>query len=68
MGLLELAGHHGIEALLADRLDALLAAGKLPDLKQLRDEFAPRQALCPEMAVKMPSVAVCDNLLDKVSQ
>ena len=67
VGLLELAGHHGVEALLAERLDALLEAGKLPDLKQLRDEFAPRQALCPEVVVEMPPVAVYDELLDKVA-
>jgi hypothetical protein len=53
--------------LLAERLDALLEAGELPDLKQLRDEFAPRQALCPEVVVEMPPVAVYDELLDKVA-
>jgi hypothetical protein len=67
VGLLELAGHHGVEALLAERLDAFLETGELPDLKQLRDEFAPRQALCPEVVVKMPPVAVYDELLDKVA-
>jgi hypothetical protein len=67
VGLLELAGHHGVEALLAERLDVLLEAGELPDLKQLRDEFAPRQALCPEVVVEMPPVAVYDELLDKVA-
>ncbi|MGF6963304.1 hypothetical protein OKW43_000309 [Paraburkholderia sp. WC7.3g] len=55
------------EALLAERLDVLLEAGELPDLKQLRDEFAPRQALCPEVVVEMPPVAVYDELLDKVA-
>jgi hypothetical protein len=53
--------------LLAERLDALLEAGELPDLKQLRDEFAPRQARCPEVVVEMPPVAVYDELLDKVA-
>jgi hypothetical protein len=67
VGLLELAGHQGVEALLAERLEVLLAAGELPDLKQLRDEFAPRQALCPEVLVEMPPVAVYDELLDKVA-
>ena len=61
VGLLELAGHHGVEAVLAERLDALLEACELPDLKQLHDEFAPRQALCPEVVVEMPSVAVYDE-------
>ncbi|SIO41688.1 hypothetical protein SAMN05444165_2990 [Paraburkholderia phenazinium] len=67
VGLLELAGHHGVEALLAQRLDALLVVGELPDLKQLRDEFAPREALCPEVVVEMPLIAVYDELLDKAA-
>lgn len=54
MGLLKLAGHHGVEAVLAERLDMLLEAGELPDVKQFRDEFAPRQTLCPEMVVQIP--------------
>jgi hypothetical protein len=67
VGLLELAGHRGVEAVLAERLEALLAAGELPDLKLLRDEFAPRQALCPEVMVDMPPVAIYDELLDQVA-
>lgn len=67
VGLLELAGHHGVEAVLAERLEALLAAGELPDLKLLRDEFAPRQALCPEVVIDMPPVAIYDELLDQVA-
>jgi hypothetical protein len=67
VGLLELAGLHGVEAILAERLDALFDAGELPDLKQLRDEFAPRQTLCPEVVVHMPPGAAYDALLDKVA-
>ncbi|RQQ56746.1 IS21 family transposase, partial [Burkholderia stagnalis] len=63
VGLLELAANHGVEAVLADRLDALLAAGALPDLEQLRGEFAPRQAQCPEVVVEMPVAALYDTLL-----
>ncbi|MFC0696038.1 IS21 family transposase [Paraburkholderia humisilvae] len=66
VGLLELAAHHGVEAILADRLDALLLAGELPDLDQLRHEFAPRQAQCPDVVIEMPSVAIYDTLLDEV--
>ena len=65
VGLLELAAHHGVEALLAERLDALLAAGTLPDLEQLRSEFAPRQAQCPDVVVDMPSAAIYDVLLKR---
>ncbi len=67
VGLLELAGHHGVEAVLAERFEALLAAGDLPDLKQLRDDFAPRQAVCPEVVVEMPPVAIYDELLSQVA-
>ena len=65
VGLLDLAANHGVEAVLADRLDALLAADELPDLEQLRSEFAPRQAQCPEVVVEMPAAALYDTLLDK---
>jgi hypothetical protein len=63
VGLLELAGNHGVEAQLAERLDALLELGELPDLKALFDEFAPRQAECPVVVVEMPSAALYDTLL-----
>ena len=65
VGLLELAVNHGVEAQLAQRLDALLELGELPDLKALFDEFAPRRAECPVVVVEMPSVAVYDTLLDE---
>jgi hypothetical protein len=63
VGLLELAANHGVEAVLAERLEALLAAGELPDLEQLQNEFAPRQAQCPDVAVDMPTAALYDTLL-----
>jgi hypothetical protein len=66
VGLLELAAHHGVEAILADRLDVLRLASELPDLDQLRHEFAPRQAQCPDVLVEMPSAAIYDTLLDEV--
>lgn len=65
VGLLDLAANHGVEAVLADRLDALLTAGELPDLEQLRSEFAPRQAQCPEVVVETPAASLYDTLLDK---
>ena len=63
VGLLELAGNHGVEAQLADRLNALLERGELPDLTTLFDEFAPRQAECPVVVVEMPDAAIYDTLL-----
>lgn len=65
VGLLELAGNHGVEAQLALRLEALLELGELPDLKALFDELAPRQAECPVVVVEMPSAALYDTLLDE---
>lgn len=65
VGLLELAAQHGVEAVLADRLNILLAAGTLPDLDQLRREFAPREAQCPDVVVQTPPAADYDALLDE---
>lgn len=65
VGLLELAGNHGVEAQLAHRLDALLELGELPDLEKLFAEFAPRQAECPEVVVEMPDASLYDALLDE---
>jgi hypothetical protein len=65
VGLLELAGMDGIEAVLAERLDALRTSNQLPDLKALRDEFAPRDQLCPTVRIDMPPVSAYDTLLDE---
>jgi len=64
VGLLALAAHDGIEALLAQRLEALLGAGELPNLKVLREEFAPRQPELPVVRVDMPAIRSYDELLD----
>lgn len=66
VALLEMAARDGMEGLLADRLDALRLAGELPDVKRLREEFAPREALMPQITVVLPSVARYDALLQKV--
>jgi len=63
VGLLELAAHDGIEAVLAQRLETLLGAGELPDLNTLREEFAPRQNELPAVCVEMPPVRSYDALL-----
>lgn len=49
-----MAAHDGVEGVLADRLDALRLAGELPDVKRLREEFAPRKALMPQITVVLP--------------
>jgi hypothetical protein len=65
VGLLELAALDGVEALLAARLNALLVDGNLPDLKALREEFAPRHADCPVVNVEIPPASTYDDLLHK---
>lgn len=63
VGLLELAARDGIEAVLAQRLDALLVAGELPNLKGLREEFAPCHPELPQIAIKIPAASSYDALL-----
>lgn len=63
VGVLELAALDGVEAVLAARLNALLVDGKLPELKALREEFAPRQAERPVVSVEMPASSCYDELL-----
>ncbi|MFM0074591.1 IS21 family transposase [Paraburkholderia sediminicola] len=65
VGLLELAAMDGVEAVLAARLNALLVDGNLPDLKALREEFAPRHAACPVVNVEIPPASTYDDLLHK---
>lgn len=63
VGLLDLAGNEGCEALLAQRLALLLASGEVPDLNLLRKDMAPRPALCPTVNVTLPQLASYDQLL-----
>ena len=63
VALLEMAAHDGVEGVLAQRLDALLAAGELPDLKKLREEFAPSKTEIPLITVVMPAARSYDALL-----
>jgi hypothetical protein len=63
VALLEMAARDGVESVLAERLDALLAAGEWPDVKRLREEFAPCKVELPLIAVEMPAARVYDALL-----
>jgi hypothetical protein len=63
VALLEMAARDGVEGVLAQRLDALLAAGVLPDVKRLREEFAPRQSEMPPVTVEIPAASTYDALL-----
>jgi len=63
VALLEMAARDGVEGVLAERLEALLATGELPDLRKLREEFAPRKVELPLITVEMPMARVYDALL-----
>jgi hypothetical protein len=63
VALLEMAARDGVEGVLGERLDALLLAGELPDVKRLREEFAPRKTEVPQVRVEIPAASVYDALL-----
>jgi hypothetical protein len=63
VALLEMAARDGVEGVLAQRLDALRVAGELPDVKRLREEFAPHRAEVPQITVQIPAPSVYDALL-----
>lgn len=63
VALLEMAARDGIEGVLAQRLDALHEVGELPDIKRLREEFAPRKTELPRITVNIPPASVYDALL-----
>lgn len=63
VALLEIAAQDGVEAVLAQRLDALLAAGVLPNVKRLREEFMPRATEVPVVTVQIPPASRYDALL-----
>jgi hypothetical protein len=63
VALLEMAARDGVEGLLAQRLDTLLLIGELPDVKRLREEFAPRQTELPTVTVEIPPASRYDALL-----
>lgn len=64
VGLLELAASHGCEVALAHRLAELENRSTIPDLKQLTEEFAPRQASVPTVTVQLPVLADYDALME----
>jgi hypothetical protein len=64
VALLDLADHANVVAELAVVLAALLARRELPDIELLRDRFAPRTVVMPDVEVVLPSAAVYDELLE----
>lgn len=62
IALLELAAGHGCEAALAVRLSEIAERDELPDVEQLAQEFAPREAALPAVTVVLPSLETYDHL------
>ena len=58
-----MAARDGVEGVLARRLDVSLLAGELPDVKRLREEFAPRKTEVPQVTVEIPPASRYDALL-----
>lgn len=65
IGLLELAAGQACEGELGEVLETLMAAGKLPDLDELRSRFLPRSAAPPAIEVPLPAIAAYDALLGR---
>ena len=68
VGLLEMAARDGVEGQLAQQLEALLAVGELPDVKRLREEFAPRKTELPKVTVEIPPASRYDALLPSAQE
>ena len=64
--LLSLAHDRGCEAELATCLDRHLDAGELPDPATLLERFTPRIGVLPHIEVPLGSLAVYDELVDRV--
>jgi hypothetical protein len=62
VGLLALAHDRACEAELATMIDADLAAGKLPDLDQLREHFRPDSTVVPAVTVDLVPLSAYDEL------
>jgi transposase InsO family protein len=62
--LLDLADRFNVVAELAVALGALHERDELPDIDALRERFAPRPTLMPNVHVVMPAAAVYDELLE----
>ena len=68
VALLALAHDHGCEAALAEHLEHLLAAHRLPDLAELTERFLPDPSALPQLHIRQGSLADYDQLLDHPEQ
>jgi hypothetical protein len=64
VGLLALAHDRACEAELASTLEAILTAGELPDLAELRQQFMPSSMAVPIVTVTLPAAVAYDALLN----
>jgi transposase InsO family protein len=64
VNLLDLADRANVVAELALELGRLLDKAELPDIDVLKERFAPRPAVMPQVVVMLPSAAVYDELLE----
>jgi hypothetical protein len=62
VGLLALAHDRACEAELASELEAIAAAGELPDLAELRRQFTPSSMAVPIVTVTLPAAVAYDAL------
>ena len=62
VGLLALAHDRACEAELAIELEAIIAAGELPDLVELRRQFMPSSMALPLVTVTLPAAVAYDAL------
>jgi hypothetical protein len=64
VGLLALAHDRACEAELASELEAVLAAGELPELSLMQQRFMPSSVAVPEVTVSLPAAVAYDALLN----
>ena len=62
MEILALAHERACEAELAGVLEALLEAGRLPDMAELRARFAPDAAAVPDVVVSHPALGAYEEI------
>ena len=69
VGLLVLASaRQACEITLADRLDAILDAGQLPNIAKLEEEFASKPSPSSQVAIPEPNLEAYDRLLPSVCE
>ena len=68
VGLLALAHERACEAELALALQAALDDGVLPDLAALIERFRPKDAALPVVVVRLPSLAIYDQIATSVGE